>query len=238
MRLEIDNSDIPVLCRACEARHGGICGALDPAELLRLGKMTSRQRYPARTILLTPGEHTEYCSNILNGVVKVSKLLPDGRQQVVELQFAPDFLGHPFAAESNVFIETASAVELCSFPRHMLKSMTAESAALQNRLHRQVLRQLDQARDWMMTLGQKTAAEKVASFLIMLAGHLHPSEADRSKSFDLTLSRMDIADFLGLTTETVSRQLTALRKAGVIHIDKARHVSIINPQGLRAAAAQ
>lgn len=238
MRLDIHNSNIPVLCRACEARHGGICGALDPAELLRLGKTTSRQKLPAGTTLITPGERTEYCSNILRGVVKVSKLLPDGRQQVVELQFAPDFLGRPFAEESDVLVEAATAVELCSFPRHMLKTMTAGSTALENRLHRQALRQLDEARDWMMTLGQKTAAEKVASFIIMLAGHLYLPGADRSESFDLTLTRADIADFLGLTMETVSRQLTALRKAGVIHIDKARHVSITDADALQAAAAQ
>ncbi|MGR3522002.1 MAG: cyclic nucleotide-binding domain-containing protein, partial [Paracoccus sp. (in: a-proteobacteria)] len=96
MRMDIHNADVPVLCRACEARHRGICGALDAPELLRLGRTSSRHEYGAGTTLVAAGERPEHCSNILSGVVKLSKLLPDGRQQVVELQFAPDFLGRPF----------------------------------------------------------------------------------------------------------------------------------------------
>jgi CRP/FNR family transcriptional regulator len=89
----------------------------------------------------------------------------------------------------------------------------------------QALRELDEARDWMVTLGRKTASEKVASFLWLIATHIDPvAEARRqegeieSLTFDLPLSRADIADFLGLTIETVSRQLTKMRKEGVIEV--------------------
>ena len=100
-----------------------------------------------------------------------------------------------------------------------------EHPQLENRLHEQALRELDEARDWMVTLGRKTASEKVASFLWLIATHIDPvNETKRQEglvegiTFDLPLSRTDIADFLGLTIETVSRQLTKLRKDGVIEV--------------------
>lgn len=237
MRMDIHNADVPVLCRACEARHRGICGALDAPELSRLGRTSSRHEYGAGTTLVAAGERPEHCSNILSGVVKLSKLLPDGRQQVVELQFAPDFLGRPFGGESDVLVEAATDVRLCSFPLDMLQTMMAGSAAFETRMHRQALRQLDDARDWMMTLGRKNAAEKVASFLLMLSRHVRPQQEGYSTSFALPMGRSDIADFLGLTTETVSRQLTRLRKDGAIAIERTRHVEVLDLDELKEVAA-
>lgn len=141
-------------------------------------------------------------------MVTLTKLLPDGRQQIVGLQFAPDFLGRPFAESSDVSAEAASAVRLCTFSGVALKDMIRESPALQDRLHRQALRELDDARDWMMTLGQKSAVERVASFLLLLSRHIDPLKDGFSARFDIPLKRADIADFLGLTLATVSRRLT------------------------------
>ncbi|MCQ0972218.1 Crp/Fnr family transcriptional regulator [Paracoccus sp. TK19116] len=237
MRADIHNADVPVLCRACEARHRGICGALNAAELLRLGRTSSRHEFEAGTTLMAAGEHGQHCSNILSGVVKLSKILPDGRQQVVELQFAPDFVGRPFGDESDVLVEAATDVRLCSFPREMIVTMMEGSSALENRMHRQALRQLDEAREWMMILGRKSAPEKVASFLLMLARHIRPQLDGYATFFDLPLARSDIADFLGLTTETVSRHMTKLRKEGIIEVKKARHIHIQKMDLLKLAAA-
>ena len=234
MRQDIHNSDIPALCRACEARHQGICGALDASELRRLGGQTSRQEVAAGTELVAAGEPTSRYANILGGVVKLTKLLPDGRQQIVGLQFAPDFLGRPFADVSEVSAEAASRVRLCAFPKRALEDMACRSPALARRLHHQALRELDEARDWMMTLGRKTAEEKVASFLLLLARHLDPEAEDGCTRFEIPLTRADMADFLGLTIETVSRQLTRLRKAGVVDIEGNRRVTSIDWSSLEA----
>ncbi|MGO4837876.1 helix-turn-helix domain-containing protein, partial [Rhizobiaceae sp. 2RAB30] len=90
------------------------------------------------------------------------------------------------------------------------------------------LKELDEAREWMLTLGRKTASEKVASFLLLIARNINPYGPEDAKGvvFDLPLTRADIADFLGLTIETVSRQLTILRKDGVIAIESNRHVTV------------
>ena len=104
--------------------------------------------------------------------------------------------------------------------------MIARSPELEHRLHEQALRELDEAREWMLTLGRKSAAEKVASFLLMIACTTIPRPRPEAEPFELPLKRADIADFLGLTIETVSRQITKLRKAGVIHLENNRSVTV------------
>jgi CRP/FNR family transcriptional regulator len=161
----------------------------------------------------------------MRGVVKLTKVMADGRQQIVGLQFAPDFLGRPFIEESAITAEAATESEVCNFPRHVLDRLVKKTPELEHKLHRQALKELDEARDWMLTLGRKTAQEKVASFLYLIATHIDPECVDMS-TFDLPLSRADIADFLGLTIETVSRQFTKLRKENVIRIENNRHVTV------------
>ena len=174
-------------------------------------------------------------SNILSGAVKLTKLMPDGRQQIVGLQFAPDFLGRPFMSESNFGAEVAVDVRLCTFPKDVLESMLGENPELENRLLRQVLKELDEARQWMLVLGRMTAKEKVASFLSLIADHIDPEHDGDRVTFELPLSRAEIADYLGLTIETVSRQFTALRKEGLIEIEGNRHIVVPDREALKDA---
>lgn len=234
MRKDIHNSGIPVLCAACEARHRGVCGALTPEQLVTLAKSSVKHKAPQGEELVADAEHVERYSNVMSGVVKLSKTLADGRQQIVGLQFAPDFVGRPFRSESAVTAEAATQVDLCSFPRQAVERMMVEQPDFERRLLQQTLKELDQARDWMVTLGRKTAAEKIASFLLMIANNAQPSES--GCTFDLPLSRSEIADFLGLTIETVSRQLTRLRTEGVIRIEGTRHVTVADLDRLTAQA--
>ena len=238
VRQDVHNSDVPVLCRACEARHRGVCGALTPTQLLQLSRHASRHEFGAGTELVAAGEQTRRYANILSGVVKLTKLMLDGRQQIVGLQFAPDFLGRPFGESSDVSAEAAGTVRLCTFPKAAFEKVTEQSPGLEHRLHQQALRELDEARDWMMALGRKTASERVASFLLYVARHVDPEREPESGAvrFDVSLTRADIADFLGLTIETVSRQLTRLRKAGLIDIEKHRQVTVRDVDALEDAA--
>lgn len=227
LRQDIHNSDMPVVCQSCEARHRGVCGALEPHQLLALAKHSSRLTLEPGMELVGDSEKVDSYSNILSGVVKLTKMLSDGRQQIVGLQFAPDFLGRPFRSESSINAEAATEVHTCTFPKGVIDRMIRESPGLEHRLLQQALKELDDAREWMVTLGRKTAAEKVASFLLLIARNIDPSAADHKEAtFDLPLTRADIADFLGLTIETVSRQLTRLRTDGVIQIENNRHVIV------------
>lgn len=236
-RKDIHNSDLPIVCRSCEARHKGICGALTPDQLLHLSKHTNKTDHTPDSELLASGEESHHYSNVIKGVVKLTKLMADGRQQIVGLQFSPDFLGRPFRKQNDSYAEAANNVHLCSFPRNVLDDMVKQSPKLEHRLHEQALKQLDEARDLMLTLGRKTANEKVATFLHMIAIHNDPElEHENQKvEFELPLKRADIADFLGLTIETVSRQMTKLRKAGIIDIKNNRTILVPSLEALEDA---
>ncbi|PXA99371.1 transcriptional regulator [Nostoc sp. 3335mG] len=233
VRNDIHNSETPILCQSCEARHQGICGALTPDQLVTLSRHTRRVHREAGQELMADAMPITSYANVLRGIIKLTKVLEDGRQQVVGLQFAPDLLGRPFASESRVTAEAASDVQLCMIPKAPLESMMRESNALEHRIMMQALRELDEARDWMVTLGRKTASEKVASFLYLIATHIDPAEKEAIATFDLPLSRADIADFLGLTIETVSRQMTRLKADKVIEVVNYRHVTVLDLTQLR-----
>jgi CRP/FNR family transcriptional regulator, anaerobic regulatory protein len=239
-RLDIHNSDVPVLCRSCEARHKGICGVLTPPQLLELSKHTVKTSYAAEDEIAAADQKITRQANIMSGVVKLSKLTADGRQQIVGLQFAPDFIGRPFARQSDVAVDAATDVRVCSFPARVLEDMVKTNPDLEHRLHAQTLKELDEARDWMLTLGRKTASEKVACFLYLIATHVDPENPAPSNvvRFDIPLKRSDIADFLGLTIETVSRQMTKLRFAGVINLLNNRTVEVPDLSRLKAMMEQ
>jgi len=227
-RRDIHNSEVPALCRSCEARHRGVCGALNADQLVQLNRHATRRSLEPGENLATDSTDSVTYGAVLAGVVKLTKTLADGRQQIVGLQFAPDFVGRPFRAESSIDAESATGVKLCAFPKTVIDRMIADSPELEHRLLQQALNELDEAREWMVTLGRKTAAEKVSSFLWLIATHSDPTRSEREGAvvFDLPLTRSDIADFLGLTIETVSRQLTRLRQDGVIQIENNRHVTV------------
>ncbi|QHQ36946.1 Crp/Fnr family transcriptional regulator [Algicella marina] len=241
-RKDIHSAGIPVLCRACEARHKGVCGALTEDQLVRLSRSTTRKAVSKETPLTSAGEDVTQFSNILGGVVKLSKLLPDGRQQIVGLQFAPDFIGRPFSEQSDLTTEAATTLRICSFPKSALEKMIEEAPDLEHRLHNQALRELDEARDWLLSLGRRSAREKLASFLCLIADHIDPEGSEdtngiHSAQFELPLKRTDIADFLGLTPETVSRRLTEMRKEGLVEVTQNRYIRIPDIDALRDATS-
>ncbi|WP_128291122.1 Crp/Fnr family transcriptional regulator [Afifella aestuarii] len=232
----LETDPVPDLCRACKARNRGICGALNASQLSELTRRAHRQVVEPGKTLLDAEQPTSNYSNVLAGVVKLSKMLPDGRQQIVGLQFAPDFVGRPFSPESSLKAEAVTSTVLCTFPRQLLERMISESPELEHKLYLQALDELDDARDLLLTLGRKTARERVATFLLMIARHSpHADDSEEGGTgFELPLTRAEIADFLGLTIETVSRQLTKLKGSDVIRVEQNRRIRVPDMELLTA----
>ncbi|MGI9424988.1 MAG: Crp/Fnr family transcriptional regulator, partial [Hyphomicrobiaceae bacterium] len=182
----------------------------------------------------------------ITGVVKVSKVLADGRQQIVGLLFPTESVGRAFSNCDSYFAEAATHVELCCFEKAGFERMLETCSGLSRRLLKQAQIELSTAHDWMVLLGRKTAEERVASLFLMLATRAQlptPTRAgigddgDRhDESFDLYLKRSEIADFLGLTLETVSRQISALKRNGVISFSGTRRFSVPDMEALVAIA--
>lgn len=225
----------PAHCRNCRVRHDGLCQVLDPAELIRLAHQSRRTRHsPGDPLAIESGE-IGY-ANVTSGTIKLSRVLRDGRQQVVGLQFSPDLMGRLFSSESPLSAEAATEVELCRIPRSVLEALVAGNDRIKLRLLAQSLRDLDEAREWMVTLGRKNAAERVASLLLLIAMRVGVADASGKLTLQLPIGRADIADFLGLTLETVSRQISRLRHDEVIAVRGHRCVVILNRAALETRA--
>jgi len=220
---------VPVKCDACVVRHKAICAVLTAEELTDFNKIARQRLIPAGQIISTQDDIV--FANIMDGVVKLTKTLADGRQQIVGLQFPPDFIGRIYSGQTPYFAEAATNVALCAFPKAGFETMVKRYPGLEHRLFENTLDELDSAREWMLLLGRKTAQEKVASLLTMIAqrapnvGCSHMPDMNVAR-FTLPLTRSDIADYLGLTLETVSRQITKLKSAGIIELIDNREIIV------------
>ncbi len=234
---------VPLRCDHCAIRHRAICGALSADNLARINQIARQKDYRAGETIFFEGDEVNYLGNVVSGVVKLGKLLPDGRQQIVGLQFASDFLGRAFKGQATCHAEAVTDVELCIFPRKPFESLLNDIHDFEDRLFANTLDELDAARDWLLLLGRQSAREKVARFLLMIArripnigcGAVEDAEMIR---FDLPLSRADIADFLGLTIETVSRQITRLKTDGLIEVEQNRTITVPSVAKLEVASGQ
>jgi CRP/FNR family transcriptional regulator, anaerobic regulatory protein len=230
-------------CDSCSVRHRAVCGALARDEVARLSAIAHHKLLPPGQVILHDNAEMHYFANIVSGVVKLTKTLADGRQQIVGLQFASDFLGRPFRANSPYHAETVTDVHLCTYDKGQFERLVKEIDGFEHRLFQNTLDELDSAREWMLLLGRKSAGEKVASFLLMVARRMESigckasDDPDRPR-FNLPLSRAEIADFLGLTIETVSRQISRMKVDKIIALEGTRTISIIDMPRLVAAMEQ
>jgi CRP/FNR family transcriptional regulator len=165
----------------------------------------------------------------VEGVALLSRTLPDGRRQMVGLLLPSDFLGRPGRDEVSFDVVAVTTVMFCVFRRTEFERLVAATPHIGQRLLDMTLDELDAAREWMFLLGRKTAREKVASlFVIMARRDAALSEVDPSGGlrFPFYITRQAMADYLGLTIETVSRQISALRKEGLFEISDNRIVHV------------
>ena len=228
---------VPHACVGCGVRTSGVCAHLTPQQLREFASSTRHTYHqPGETLTVETGAVSGYAM-IVEGVIKLTRLLHDGREQVVGLQFASDLLGRLYADQNPTTAEAVSEIELCRMPRGVLEGIVDKSPELKSFLLRRSLQDLDDARDWMVTLGRKSAPERVASILLLFAMRNKPgSDRASSSTFHLPLIRADLADFLGITIETVSRQITKLREDGVVIISGHRHVVVPDMNRLRMRA--
>lgn len=205
-------------CENCDVRSLGICVALADDEQRRLKGIASMRQFEAGATIFSAEEAVTVMGTVVRGAIKTYKLLPDGRQQVVGFLFPGDFLGSAVFDTNRCFAEALSPVELCVFPHAPLQKLIREIPALEHQMLKLAHDDLDLAQEWMLLLGRKTAQERVATFLCLLfdkakrRGHC-------GAPIDLPMNRSEIADYLGLTIETVSRQLSKLKNAGIIAIN-------------------
>ncbi len=211
---------------------------LDEQEFARLSAIVSGRAFGTGQTIVQEGDEAVLLLNVTSGTVKIFRALPDGRVQIVGFLNEGDFLGVPATSTYAVSAEAVTPVEMCAFPRRSFDRLLTEYPTLERRLFELATNEVAAARDHMLLLGRKTARERVASFLLTMAqkapcGH----NAATPPRVHLPMARTEIADYLGLTIETVSRTLTAMRKENIIALESANEVVLSRPDALRHIAA-
>ena len=226
-------------CNACAVKNRAICAALEPETRELLGREGRIQTVPKGRTLVWEGEDALLVANVIEGVLKLSTSTSDGREQIVGVVYPSDFIGRPFGDRSQHSVTALVDSRVCLYPRASFDRFAHEHPELEHRLLGRALDELDRARRWMLLLGRKSASEKVASFLLEMSVRLAEAGCEQAPpldTFELPLDRQQIADVLGLTIETVSRQLSAMRVAGVIELPGRRALHIVDRNRLTAMA--
>lgn len=226
------SSDEGHLCADCTARRWSMCAGVPNFDFMVLERAVSDLHVEPRGAIVGEGEPAQHMFNVTAGTVKVYKLLPDGRRQIIGFLMAGDFIGLAVRQSYAYSAEAVTQVRLCRFPRKKLEELFERYPSMEKRLLALAANELAVAQDLMLLLGRKTAKERLATFLLMLSDRAARLGMP-SNPVSLPMGRTDIADYLGLTTETVSRAFTQLKKFKLIRLDTTSQVQILDVQALR-----
>jgi len=216
-------------CGACPVRHKAVCSLCDKAELEMLGQVKYYRSFKAGESIVWGGEDMEFVASLVTGIATLSQSMADGRRQMVGLLLPSDFIGHPGRQRAPFDVTAATDVMLCCFRKSPFEKILLTTPHIAIRLLERTLDEIDAAREWMLVLGRKSAREKIASLLTIMAqreASLHLARIRRNVIVELPLTRDQMADYLGLTLETVSRQMSALKRDGVIELLGKRQIAI------------
>lgn len=223
-------------CRNCDiVREIAFCADLTHDEVKRLATVRCHATLPASSTIFREGDAVDHVYSISNGTVKLYKLLSDGRRQIIGFLFSGDIFGLGTHDGYCYTAETITPTQLCRFTHRKLDSLMEEIPRLERRMFSMAVKDLVAAQEQMLLLGRKTAKEKVATFLVQLS--LRSEKAGQPASpVALPMSRADIADYLGLTVETVSRTFTQLKRDNYIGLPASGHCVLNDRQALKELA--
>jgi len=227
----------PLACAVCPVRDRAACSALDEqqrSDLTRLGVHRSLKR---GDVLFHAGDDGDHCATLISGALKIAQVDADGHEHILALIHPAGFVGELFAPVAHHDIVALSDSFLCMFPRRQYEELIERYPALGRALLRRSSEDLLESRALMALMTGRTARQRVAGFLLAMANAASESPCHPAARFDLPLTRGEIAALLGLTIETVSRQLTKFEKVGVIKRSGARGVELLDPARLGPLAA-
>ncbi|OJX77469.1 cyclic nucleotide-binding domain-containing protein [Magnetospirillum sp. 64-120] len=223
-------------CRNCDVvREIAFCAELNHDEIKRLATVRCHAHLPANFTVFREGDPADHVYSIATGAVKLYKLLSDGRRQIIGFLFSGEMFGLGLDTGYAYTAETVTQSQLCRFTHRKLDSLLGDIPKLERKMFSMTVKDLVAAQEQMLLLGRKTAREKVATFLLKLSSRAELQGLPASP-VALPMSRADIADYLGLTIETVSRTFTQLKREGIIGLPASGHVVLTDAAALRELA--
>lgn len=200
-------------------------------DMYRLYSLATEQSFPTGELIINQGQAAEFIFNIKAGFAAMYRLSANGKRQVLAFLFPGHFLGFTSDDKYHYSAGAILPVEACCFQRKALESLIEEYPEFDRKLRFALIRAMDTSFEVQFSLGRKNATQKVASFIWYIS--------DRLRQFDLPgyidylpMCRTDIADFLGLTIETVSRVFTSLKQSGIICLHGANEIEILDMEQL------
>lgn len=234
-------------CGTCPIRHRAVCARCEADELASLDAIKFYRSFEAGQTLIWAGDRMDFVASVVSGVATLTQVMEDGRTQTVGLLFPSDFVGRPGRDRAPYNVIATTDLLMCCFRKKPFEELMGRTPHIGQRLLEMTLDELDAAREWMLLLGRKTAREKIASLLAIVGRRdaaLHLRKPQGKMVFDLPLTREAMADYLGLTLETVSRAVSAFRKRGWIRlhghsgielVDRAALIGLGTGEGVHAA---
>jgi CRP/FNR family nitrogen fixation transcriptional regulator len=198
-------------------------------ELVALEQLGNRRSFARDEEIYAEGDRADCWFKVVSGTVRICKLMADGRRHIAEFFYAGNCFGLDGDGERAFAAEAVGDVIVMRFNRAATERLIDERPGLARRMCNMTLRNLAHAQTRLLMLGRMTAPERVASFLLELA-----ERRDVRRVLDVPMSRNDIADYLGLTIETVCRVLSAMKRDGAIAIPSPHRIEISNRDALEA----
>jgi CRP-like cAMP-binding protein len=205
-------------------------------DLRALHRIGSKLHFDRGETIFGEGDPAEYAYRVVKGAVRLCKHMADGRRQIAQFLLKGDFFSFMELSEHSFTAEAISDTTLICYPRRQIERLGEERPSLRKRFSAILSRRVCDIQKHLVILGRQTAKEKIASFLLLLAEHQGPDEEDEETVLDVPMSRQDIADYLGLTIETVCRVLSAMKREGLIEIPNLHQLTVNDVDTLYALA--
>jgi len=199
--------------------------------LLAFESIGSRRSFARNEEIFAEGDAADSWFKVISGTVRLCKLLADGRRHIAEFYFSGDCFGLDTMSERLFSAEAVGDVIVMRYPRRATERLIDDNPALDRTLRDMTMRDLANAQMRMMLLGRMSAPERVATFLLDMF-----DRRDAQRALDLPMSRNDIADYLGLTIETVCRVMSAFKRDGWIGIPNPHRVELNDRDSLVAVS--
>ena len=201
----------------------------DGEELHALQRIATKVRFARNRTIFNDGDDADHAYRIVSGVVRLCKHTVQGRRLVTHFLMPGDYFGFMQLVAYSFTAEAVSDVAAISYPQRQIESLSEQDPSVRRKFRSLLMKQLQGTQDHLLLLGCLSAEERLASFLLWLSERIGATET----FVDVPMSRQDIADYLGLTVETVCRTLSKLKRAGVVDLPRSNQL-VQNLGSLRA----
>ncbi|WP_422073173.1 Crp/Fnr family transcriptional regulator [Tranquillimonas rosea] len=214
---------------------------LPDATLQRLEAVCRVRPYDPEQTVIHSDDEPNYVGFVKQGVLRMQKTLPDGREHIVGLLVEGDMFGRLYNGPMHFGIEAATWAELCMIPRPAFEALLADSPELDRLIFLNMLNELDRARDWMIILANQRITGRIAGFLLVLCTRFQSVDhilrlRGGAIEIQMPISRADLSHLLGTRPESISRAFHALEHDGTIKLVRSDLIRIVDPEALVEAA--